>query len=418
MTQDQSHEAMKCPIDFDHHGAFHSIHWPEVYAKLRDECPLSWVDRYGGFWLSTKSSDIHTISRRTDAISTMKTVDPETGEMRGGVTIPTMQGARSILNELDSPEWDGFRGFVTSKFSPKTAENMRGRTTEMAHALIDGFIERGYADLVDELTNPLPAMVTLQILGLPVEEWKEHSDPIHLFVSLPRDDPRMAEAAAGILGFRERVDQELAIRRTEPRDDLLSYFAHGTIDGQPLSYDMIQDVAWQILSAGVDTTGAAAANALLYLGEHPEQRRWLAEDPARLPRACEEFVRYFTPIQGAGRNLKKDLAIDGRRLRKGDRVLLAYASANRDPDRFEDPEEVRLDRAPNRHVGFGTGQHRCLGAFLARMVFQTVLEVFLARIPDYSIETEKVVRYPSVGFVNGLSHLPATFSPGPRHSAG
>jgi cytochrome P450 len=164
MTQGKTHDGMKCPIDFDHHGAFHSAHWPEVYAKLRDECPRSWVDRYGGFWLSTKFSDILSISQRTDAISTVKTADPDTGEMRGGVTIPTMQGARSILNELDSPEWDAFRGFVTSRFSPKSAEKMRGRTADLAHALVDGFLERGHADLVEELTNPLPAMVTRRAL--------------------------------------------------------------------------------------------------------------------------------------------------------------------------------------------------------------------------------------------------------------
>jgi cytochrome P450 len=372
------------------------------------------VDKYDGFWLATKYSDILSISQRTDVISVVKSQDPVTGEEKGGVTIPTMQGARSIPNELDSPEWDSVRSFLTRRFSPNAADNWRRRTEQLANILIDEVIETGRLDFVEDLTNPLPAMVTVEILGFPLHEWKAFSEPVHLFVSLPRDDPRLADAAAGIMRFRERVDEEIALRREQPRDDLLSYFAHGTIDGAPLPYELIQDLAWQIMSAGVDTTGSAAANAFLYLGRNAEQRQWLAQDPQRLPRACEEFVRYFAPIQGAGRNLKHEADIDGWHMNEGDRVLLAYASANRDPDKFEDPEEVKLDRTPNRHIGFGAGQHRCLGAFLARMMLQCVFEVFLRRIPDYEIDEASIAQYPSVGFVNGLVHLPATFPPGTR----
>jgi cytochrome P450 len=403
---------MQCPIDFDHHGPHHSRHWPEVYEELREACPRSWVDKYDGFWLATRYDDILSISQRTDVISAVKTTDPDTGEERGGVTIPTIQGARSIPNELDSPEWDSIRKFLTKRFSPKFADNLRERTEQLANGLIDNVIENGRLDLVEDFTNPLPAMVTVEILGFPLDEWKAFSEPIHLFVSLPRDDPRLADAAAGILRFRRRVDEEVARRREEPTDDLLSYLVHGTIDGLPLSDGLIQDLAWQIMSGGVDTTGSAAAHAFLHLGRNPDERRWLREDPQRLPRACEEFVRYFTPIQGAARNLKAEAEIDGWHLNQGDRVLLAYASANRDPEKFDDPEQVKLDRTPNRHVGFGAGQHRCLGAFLARMMFAAMLEVFLQRIPDYRIDEAGVAGYPSVGFVNGLVHVPATFTPG------
>jgi cytochrome P450 len=401
-----------CPVAFDHHGDHHSQHWPEVYQEIREKCPRAWVDSYDGFWLATKYDDIMAISQRTDAISVRKTVDPETGEEKGGVTIPTLQGARSIPNELDSPEWDPVRSFLTKRFSPKSADALKARTEQLANSLIDNVIETGRLDFVDDLTNPLPGMVTVEILGFPLHEWKAFSDPLHLFVSLHRDDPRLAGAASGILLFRERVEEEIALRRQTPRDDLLSYFAHGTIDGEPLSPELIQDLSWQIMSGGVDTTGSAAASAFLYLGRNPEQRRWLRENPAQLPQACEEFVRYFTPIQGAARNLKTAADIDGWHMNQGDRVLLSYASANRDPARFTDPETLNLERSPNRHVGFGAGQHRCLGAFLARMMFQSLIEAFLRRIPDYEIEESGVVHYPSVGYVNGLVHVPATFPVG------
>jgi cytochrome P450 len=295
------------------------------------------------------------------------------------------------------------------RFSPKVAVELRPRTQELVGELLDTVAGSGRIDFVEDLTNPLPAMLTVEMLGFPVSEWKVFSDPVHRFFSLPRDDPRIAEAAAGIEYFRRRVDEEVAIRRREPRGDLLTYFAHGTIGAEPLPDDLIQDLAWQILSGGVDTTGSASANALWYLGRNPDQRRWLAEDLERIPRACEEFVRYFTPIPGAARNLIADIEIDDWRMLKGQRVQLAYSAGNRDPEIFDDPEEVKLDRSPNRHFGFGAGQHRCLGAFQARMMFECILTGVLERIPDYLVDENHVVRYPSIGFVNGLAHLPATF---------
>jgi cytochrome P450 len=383
--------------------------WPEVYRRIREECPRAWVDRYGGFWLATRYQDILAISQRTDAISVVKTVDPETGQEVGGASIPTVQGARSIPNELDSPQWDAVRGFLMKRFSPKAAMGLRPRTQELVSELLDAVAGSGRVDFVEDLTNPLPAMLTVEMLGFPVSEWKVFSDPVHRFFSLSRDDPRIAEAAAGIEYFRRRVDEEVAIRRREPRGDLLSYFTHGTIGGESLPDDLIQDLAWQILSGGVDTTGSAAANALWYLGRNPDQRRWLAEDLERIPRACEEFIRYFTPIHGAARNLIADIEIDDWRMLKGQRVQLAYSAGNRDPEIFDDPEEVKLERSPNRHFGFGAGQHRCLGAFQARMMFECILTGVLERFPDYLVDEDRVVRYPSVGFVNGLAHLPATF---------
>jgi cytochrome P450 len=403
----------RCPVNFDQHGAEHVQNWPDVYRELRADCPRSWVDRYDGFWLATRYKDILAISQRTDAISVVKTVDPDSGKEVGGASIPTVQGARSIPNELDSPEWDAVRSFLTKRFSPKAALNLRARTEQLVNSLLDNVAGAGRIDFVEDLTNPLPAMITVEILGFPLHEWKAFSEPVHTFFSVPRDDPRIAQAAAGIEYFRQRVDEEIAIRRSNPTDDLLSYFAQGSINGEPLPQDLIQDLSWQIMSGGVDTTGSASANAFLYLGRNPDKRRWLVDNPQRIPLACEEFIRYFTPIQGAARNLTRDLVVDDWHMLGGQRVQLAYASGNRDPEIFDDPEEVKLDRSPNRHLGFGAGQHRCLGAFLARMMFECVLDQFLKRIPEYTLDEERVAHYPSVGFVNGLTHLPASFVP--RH---
>jgi len=212
-----------------------------------------------------------------------------------------------------------------------------------------------------------------------------------------KDEDGFAEAFANLDYFRQRVDEEIAARRREPRDDLLGLLANGEVDGAPLDRQRIQEIAWQILAGGVDTTTALTANVLVHLGRHPDHRQRLIDEPGLLPIACEEFVRYFSPVHGPARNAKADVELNGWRFDKGDRVTLAYSSGNRDPEIFEDPEEVKLDRIPNRHIGFGAGMHRCMGNYLARMMFQEMITAVLARIPDYCLVEEGIRRYNSVG---------------------
>ena len=136
-----------------------------------------------------------------------------------------------------------------------------------------------------------------------------------------------------------------------------------------------------------------------------------------LPIACEEFIRYYSPIHALARTAKDDVDLDGWHIGKGERVMLAYAAGNRDPDAFDDPEQVRIDRFPNKHVGFGAGMHRCLGSFLARLMFQVMVTEVLNRMPDYRVIEEDCVPYPSVSKVNGWIHIPAVFTPGRKVGA-
>jgi cytochrome P450 len=176
-------------------------------------------------------------------------------------------------------------------------------------------------------------------------------------------------------------------------------------------------MAMNILGGGVDTTTALTSSVLLYLSRRPDQRQQLIDRPELLSLAREEFLRYFSPIHGIARTATRDVELDGWKIDEGDRILLAFASANRDPDAFESPEDVKLDRFPNKHIAFGAGTHRCLGSFLARMVYDTMLSEVLRRMPDYQVIEDGIRAYPSIAVVNGWMSLPANFTPGAKVGA-
>jgi cytochrome P450 len=408
----------RCPVEFDHHSAAHAADWPSIYQDLRDSHPHAWSDAYGGFWVASRYKDIVSIAQNLDSISSFKDLDPQSGEERGGNTIPIIPNARTEPGEVDSPEWDAVRSFLMRLFSPKAAEHHRHRARTIAAALLDGVVESGKMEIVHDLTGPLPAIMTVvDIFGFGSNEWQPFAEAFHRRAAMERSNPQFEAASAELRKFRKRLDEEVERRRSEPKDDLLGLLANGTINGEPLDHDRIQAIGWQLFSGGVDTTTALTSHALIYLAENPSDRQRLIDDPTLIPRACEEFVRYFSPIHGAGRNVKQDVCINGIPLEKGDRVFLAYASGNRDPEVFDDPETFTLDRSPNRHVGWGSGQHRCLGSFFARMMFQSMIETVLSRIPDYELVANGVRRYKSVGYANGVVSAEVRFTPGQKVGA-
>ncbi|MDB5576293.1 MAG: cytochrome [Bradyrhizobium sp.] len=407
----------RCPISFDQHTREHAATWPQVFQVMREKCPRVRSDQHGGFWVASKYNDVVRIAQSKDSISSLKEFNPETNEVKGGIAIPSFACAAAKPSETDPPEWDSLRGFLNRRFAPKAAEARRAHAQQLAAALVDRFIEKGEFDIVEDLTNPLPALVTMSLFGFPLDEWKVFADAVHKQVYLPQDDPEFLEALRGVEYFLQRVEEEVTLRRKEPRDDLLGYFAAGVIDGAPIGMELIKNMALNILLGGVDTTTALTSNTLLYLARHPAQRQRLIDEPELMPRACEEFLRYVTPLHGNARTAREAFTVDNWHFEEGDRILLAYASANRDPEIFEDPEQVILDRTPNRHIAFGAGMHRCLGSFLARMMFQTIVGEVLTRLPDYKIDEDRIRSYPSIGYVNGWITIPATFTPGAKVGA-
>jgi cytochrome P450 len=410
-------EARSCPIHFDHHSTEFARDWAGDYRRLRERSPRAWSDAYDGFWVATDLSDIIGVAQQPEVFSAHKDIDPETGVATGGVTIPPSGAVRGIPNEADNPEWEGIRRLINRRFAPRAIEERRERARQFAAAVIDEVIEKGELDFVDHLTNPVPALVTMEIFGFPLHEWPKIADPFHKMVYTPIDDPSFPETIRGLDYFRQRVGEEIVLRRQEPKDDFLTVLATGTNDGEPLTETQIKDLSFNILAGGVDTTTALTSSTLVHLGRHPQDRQKLIDNPDLLPFACEEFMRYFSPIPALCRTALSDTDVNGWKIGKGERVMLAYGAANRDPAVFDDPDTVILDRFPNKHIGFGAGMHRCLGSFLARMMWQVMIAEVLERLPDYELVEEGLRPYPSIGGVNGWINIPARFTRGKKVGA-
>jgi cytochrome P450 len=395
-------------VDFDHHAPeFARDPWPTL-RRLREESPVAWSERYGGFWVLTRYDDIKHVALDDDTFSSAETI-----------LIPPKKNAtqKSIPIEMDPPDFLEYRRVMHPMFSPVAVDRLEPVIEHFTHRCIDGFIERGEADLVHELADPLPAMTTLYKLGLPLEHWSRFAEPLHKTVFLRQDNP-LREGVLEQLGWmRQTLVDAIADRRTLPRDDMITYLTQSEVNGEPVSDNAVLEMIMLTCQGGFDTTGSAISSALIYLDRNRDARENLIDHPDRLPQAVEEFLRYEAPQFALARTANRDVEIGGFRIRAGDRLLLVWASGNRDRCAFEQPDDVILERFPNRHMTFGLGAHRCLGSTLARREILHALRAVLARLPDYRIDHERVIRAETIGVTYGTFALPARFTPGRPYRA-
>jgi cytochrome P450 len=245
-----------------------------------------------------------------------------------------------------------------------------------------------------------------------LRDWEFYAEPIHSIVYTPPASPEYDRVIEQMISMVVRLSGEVERAKTRRRPGLVASLIEAQkSDPSTFNDDDLLGTLILLISGGFDTTTALTAHALQWLGRHPAERTRITEDWSLLDTATEEFLRFTTPAQGGARTIAADCEIGGHRFQEAERVWLSYALANRDPAVFPDPDEVVIDRFPNRHAAFGLGVHRCIGSNLARMTFKIMMQEVLARIPDYAIEEGGVVRYEDVGTINGFRHMPATFTP-------
>ncbi|MCW2750666.1 MAG: cinA2 [Aeromicrobium sp.] len=415
MTE-QLKSAEDVQIDFDHHSKEYADNWREISDGNLAKCPVAHTPAYGGYWLLSTYEHVSAAARDDHTFSSFHDVTGDLNDYEGIIIPPSP--VLQVPIELDPPEFTAYRKLLNPMFSPKQAASLEDEVKEMARLQMDKFCASGEGDLVNDFGSPVPATLTMRMLGLPVDDGDRYAEAVHKITYLTPESEGYSEVLEEFFGLVAQLYDLISVRREEPEDDILSRLVASEIDGVPLDDEQITSICTLIIAGGVDTTTSLFAEVIAWLDENHDERDRLIAEPDLMPKAIEEFLRFFSPTQMLARTATKDVEVGQCLIPEGDRVMLSWAAANRDPEIFDEPEKVVLDRSPNRHTTFGLGAHRCLGSNLARMELKILLTEVLTRIPDYKINREKAERYPSVGVVNGWISLPATFTPaGPSDSS-
>jgi cytochrome P450 len=405
---------------YDRHAPDYRNHFEEITEDLHAQCPVAWTDTYGGHWVASGHQEVFDIARRADVLSNDNDVE---GVKRGyrGISIPPAEELRfrGGFLEMDPPEQRHYRQALNPYLSPAAVARWTPFVDELVRASLDEKIESGAIDFVDDLANIVPAVLTLAMMGLPLTDWQIYCEPAHAGVYTPPDSPDMPRVRQQSIEMSMRMYQETLVIRDNPRPGLIDALIHATINGQAPSDPDIVGVLGLLIGGGFDTTTALTAHTLEYLSEHPGERERLSrERDTLLDSATEEFLRFYTPAPGDGRTISADCEIAGTSFKEGERLWLSWAMANRDATVFPEPNTIDMERTGNRHTSFGLGIHRCIGSNMARMTFKRMLVAVLDRMPDYVCDPAGAVHYPTIGIIQGMQHLPATFTPGPRLGRG
>jgi cytochrome P450 len=405
-------------VDFDHHSDDYLGHRLEAWKRLR-KTPVAYSGRHGGFWVVSGYDEVAQVSRDEATFSS------EYGE-RDGVSLQGICGvprARGIppagIAESEADVHQGLRRVLHPFLLPPAVQAMRPFVEDLTTWFIDRKIESGRMDLVLDVANPVPAVLTLRLMGLPCDQWAHYAELFHGTVAYRPGSEEHNRAIARVPEMVATLMEELQARRSEPRDDMMSALLTLTDGaGRPLSDDVISAVLWNLVGGGLDTTTSLTSLSLYHLATHPDLRAELIRRPELLPTATEEFLRYFSVNETLTRTVTKETELGGQQLGPGQIVMLSWLSANHDETVFDQPERVVLDRSPNRHLAFGVGPHRCIGMHLARSVYQVLVSAVLDRMPDFEIDPEATHFYEGNPLMAGAANMPVTFTPGLRVGSG
>lgn len=388
--------------DFDHTDPVWAADPYPIWADIRSSgCPVAHSERYGGVWLPTSHDDISAIAYDTDHFTSQSVVVSE-----GRPMMPAPQGIAPPISS-DPPFHHGARRLLLPAFSPKAVALLEPFTREYCNELLDAVDGKDVIDAAVDYAQHIPVRVIAKMLGFPPED----ADTFRMFVhnALEGVDLPVEKRIEnfGLLDeyLRAQVDDHIA----NPRDDLTTFLLNAEMDGQPLNAEHVGGTIALLLIAGIDTTWSAIGASLWHLAKTPADRERLASEPALMPFAVEEFLRAYAPVTMA-RLVKDDFEFNGCPMKANEWVLLPFPAANRDPEVFENPDEVVIDRVENRHAAFGLGIHRCAGSNLARMEMQVAIEVWMDRFGDrFTLANPDAVTW-SGGQVRGPRQLPIALS--------
>jgi cytochrome P450 len=372
-----------------------------VWDDLRAQCPIAHSDRWGGSWLPTRYADVQRFAQDHEHFSSrdvgVLSFTPEERPPRPiEIPVPPI--------DQDQPVHTWTRRLLLPWFSHSRVAEYEPYTRDLCNRLIDGFIESGSADAAGDYARQIPVRVIALLLGVPEEMSDTFTGWVQDVLEFAHDEKRSGAATDALT---EYLVARLEERRTEPGDDLISALLQADVEGEPVDDLIILGMAALTLIAGVDTTWSSIGSAMLHLATHPADVRRLRDEPELMPLAIEELLRAYSPVTMA-RIAAEDIEVGGCPIKAGDKVLMNFPGANRDPEVFDRPDEVILDRAHNRHVAFGAGIHRCAGSNLARMELRVAIETWIARIPEFRLAEGGEVTWAG-GQVRGPRQVPVVF---------
>jgi cholest-4-en-3-one 26-monooxygenase len=387
----------------------------DQFKLLRREAPVYWHPEPDGpgFWAVTKYQDLKWVSRNPALFSSARQ-----GTLRQDPSATDLPAIQSIMLNMDPPQHRQYRTLVAQAFTPRIIGNMHGRIREMVRDIINGVIEKGECDFVEDVAALLPLEVICEMMGVPQEDRR------HIYVlgnkMVGIDDPDLqtdgnpivpgdAMAAFGeMFGYAGKL---WTIAHEQPSDNLATALVRAELDGRKLDEMEFNFFFLLLLIAGNETTRTVTSNGMIALLDHPDQLRALEEDPSLVPSAVEEILRFAPAVHTFRRTATQASELRGQEIRPNDKLMLWYPSANRDEDVFADPDTFNIRRSPNEHVAFGFGEHYCLGANLARLELQEVFRGIAMRFRDME-RTAEPRRLRSC-FINGVKEMQVRFRPGP-----
>lgn len=377
-------------IDFSHHDVEFARDPFNTLNTLLEDTPIAWSSKHDGFWVLSRYEDVTAAFRDFKTFSSKK-----------GAAIPALSlGGDHIPVSLDPPLHAAYRKILNPWFTMEAIKEREDEIQEFVRDTVRQLAENGSWDFVTDIGDVIPGTVVLGIIGMDASRRAEFLERMALGMSNQgTSDP---DIIAQVKKDKAWLDSEILdcmrARREKPEDDLMTVLANDPLgDGTELDDHQMLGVVMLLILAGFNTTSGAFAAMMVYLSEHPDQRRKLAEDPSLIPAAIEEIIRVYSPATAEGRFVTQDVEVGGETLNAGDFVLLNIASANKDPRMFENPLEVDFERNNTRSIAFGWGVHRCLGMQLARLLLRTEVEAVMEFMPEYELDVEGVKRSDAMG---------------------
>jgi cholest-4-en-3-one 26-monooxygenase len=387
----------------------------EWFRRLRLASPVHWHEEKNGpgFWAITKYSDVKAISSNPALFSS---------ERRGALAREPQDEdltfMRSIMLNMDPPRHRQYRALVSRAFTPRRISDIQRNIQDMVREIINGVIERGECDFVEDIAALLPLRAICEMMGVPQEDRRSVYLLGNRMVGI--DDPelhpdgkpmRQADGTAAAAEMFMYAGHLWEKAHTHPGDDLATALVNAEVDGHRLTDAEFNFFFLILIIAGNETTRTVTSNGMLALLQHPEQLRDLRRDPSLVNSAVEEILRYAPAVHNFRRTATGDTVLRGQRIRADHKLLMWYPSANRDEEVFDRPDEFNIRRHPNEHLAFGIGEHFCLGASLARLELQEMFRGLMLRLHD--IEQTAPARRLRSTFINGVKHMPIRFRPGP-----